>query len=146
MKIKDVKIDPDFQKRLRAYLPIQPELKYTYVPLIFREKDKQGNFLLPKDQWAQFTIESLNALHMAEIQDGFMGSAAKPGSQTIELLRKHIKGWKNWVIPFDESKHMKDGLLTDEAIRMIKGSLMEELLMAILGGNELTEDELRGLE
>ncbi len=144
--IQDLKLDPEYQKKLRAYLPIQPEITYLYVPEIYRLKDIKGKYMIAKDKWPVFIIEPNNALHVATLQDETMADPNKPGSAVLSLIKRHVKGWRNWAVEFDEKKHRDGARLNDEAIKMFRGPLIEELFLAIVGSNELTEEELRGLE
>lgn len=143
--IKDIKKDLSYKERLAAYLPIQPDTKYFYVPKIYREKDEKGAYYIPKSEWAVFEIEARNALHVAALQDEFVSNSNSPGLTVVNLMKRHIKGWKNWIVPFDEKKHQKDGHLSDEAIKLFRGELIEELFLAIQNSQELTEEELLGL-
>lgn len=146
MKTKNVKVTQTFQERLKAFQAIQPETKHYYIPAIYLEKDDKGIPLVPKNQRARFTIEAYNALHVAEIQDQFTAGTFNPGAQVLKIVKEHIKGWDNWTVPWNESLYLKDDELTDQALKLFKGPLMEELFMAITQGNELSEDEYRALE
>jgi len=164
MKIKDVVLTEEMKVKLKnaGALGIQIDSNFFYVPEIYREKNKDNEFIIPKECWPVFTLRGLNGIESTKLEDEMTGGIvytedSKPsiniqsGHIKIEICRRGIIAWKNFYdikgneIPKPE-KDVSTGGVTTMSLKYISPKLLTELSNAITEQSYLTEEELLGLE
>lgn len=173
METQELRLTPELKDKLRGSLGFSVNATFTYVPKAFRQKDDNGEYIIPKDFWPVFTLKSLDGLEAAKREDsaGYVTFGEKKnesklhlqsGNMRIDTLSNGIKNVKNFyfedgsVASFDSKLETMTILNGEESgtkrvspkqfIRYIRPDLQIELQEAINERNILTEEELRGLE
>jgi hypothetical protein len=164
-EVTNVQLTPELRARLRGFTGYDASETFPWVPPIYRELDSVGGYLFPKTIWPLFTLKAKDGLEVAQLEDraGYteynLGApldrryVSTSGSFRVETLRRGVKRWKNLrkddlvtIIPFRDDYLGEDGLLTEEAIRVIPPSLQQALYEAINERSTLTQEELQGLD
>jgi hypothetical protein len=150
----DLKLTAEQKKKLQDFVAIDTTEVFKYVPLVYRQKKPDGEYLFPKEMWPVFTLKGKDAFDLAKTEDsiGVMDVDQKTmmpkqmrmtsGTVRIETLKKGVKGWKNFKNEKGQIVHYKGS----ESIAVLKSKLQTELQNAINEHTVLTEEELRGLE
>lgn len=164
MDIQDIQLTEEVKEKLKGYLGFDVNSTFLYVPKVFRQKDAEGKYLIPKDLWPVFKLKGKDGLEYAKAEDtaGFLSFDRESkkdqlyletGKERINTLRAGLKGWKNWykedfktVIPWNQNYIGADGLLREKHLAEMKVILQVELQEAINERSILTEEELRGLD
>lgn len=173
MDIEHIGISKEEMEAFMELGALSLQYEWTYVPSQFRAKKTVVNeageeseaYVIPMKLWPQWTLTVMSGGEAAALEDemrkltkvnaqsGEISMGDRPGSSRIELLRRHIKGWKNWrddrgvEIPFVPKEHVKtDGLISSEIINRIPLHIQRDLEIAIQNRLYLSEEELRGLE
>lgn len=160
----NVQLTPELAARLRGHLGYSAGEPFPWVPPVFREKDGQGLFIYPKAIWPVFTLKAKDGLEVAQLEDkaGYTEYdltnpmvrryVSTSGSFRVDTLRRGVKSWRNLFeedlvtpVPFKVEYMGVDGLLTEEAIRVIPPRLQVALQEAINERSTLTQEELAGL-
>lgn len=162
--IIDVVLNDDYAAKLKGYMGFEETNRFPYTPKVFRQKDKDGNFYVPKSKWPIFFLEGKDGIQASEIQDeaGYVTRDKNTGEQKIMLqggksrlstLASCVKGWKNWyetdfktLIPFNEKTDIKSGKLVEAKLKKFPVPLQEELQEAINERDTMTKEELSGLD
>jgi hypothetical protein len=154
-KVVDIVMDEKTKERMKNVLAFRVDAEFNFVPAVCREKDKKGEYFIPKNLWPVFTLKSLNGIDLSEVEDHIsyrviekhgddvrMRLYNTTGSARIEILKRGVISHSNYrdmdgkVIPFTG----------EETIAKYPVSLQNELQDAIEKHSVLTEDETRGLE
>lgn len=174
-EIKNVVLSDEIRERLNQIgaLGFHIESSFKYVPMAYRAKDKNGNFLLPKKYWAIFVLRGIDGvdsayledeqrseMHYGSIEVGKDGKektmrdvSAKinSGKARLATLQKGIIKWHNFydangkLIPSPKEDKVNGGI-SEDSLRPIPPNLQVELANAITEQTLLTADELLGLE
>lgn len=149
---------------MKDFAAIDFETSFKWVPLHFRQKDKQGKYKIPSRLWPVFQISLLNGIEKSDIEDemtasvirrsdGGMETKATPGSWRLMILKNHVKGWSNFrnrkgdIVNFDKTVHLdNDGNLNNTSLSLMNEDLQDDLARAISSHLMLNDEELRGLE
>jgi hypothetical protein len=152
---KKMVITPELKARLAGFLGFTKDPVFFYVPEIFREKNDKGDFIIPRENWPVFKLKGKTGIESAEDEDD-VGTVdfvnrqmyMKVGHQRINLLSKHILGWKNFLDIKGEEIEFKtvDGVLDIEALSRVQVPLQKELKTVINNQSHLTSEEVQGLE
>ena len=164
--VPDVRLTDEMLKRVQGCVGFDLNDTFAYVPKAFREKNKEGSYVIPKELWPVFTLKSRDGVEVAEIEDvsgmveykdGASLFHPQSGKHRIATLERGLKAIKRMPLEkertFDwdgETVRISDGT-TKKAdamgiIRYLKASLQVELQNAINERSTLTEEEKRGLE
>lgn len=147
-KVVDLKITPEEEEDLKALRGYTAKHTFFWTHPLERK-------WLPKEKRAIWKLENRNARDIAEVEDNIIFSRTEEGSKTnlsnarINMLTKHVKGWKNYqgkdgkeiVCEFNE-----DGGVKIECIERISKDMQLALVDAINNEDELTDEERLGLE
>jgi hypothetical protein len=140
----------DQRKKLNGLLAFDVDSEFKYVPLAWREKDAEGNYLFAKELWPVFNLKGMDAFELAQVEDNsgeFIHAASefkfrgRSGEKRITTLKNGVKGWKNFRNEKMEIVEYKD----ETSIGCLPINLQIELQNAINERKTLTEEELRGL-
>ncbi len=165
MEEVNVELTPELQLRLKGYLGFDTRSTFKYVPEIFRQKNKDGSYIVPKKFWPVYELKAKNGVELAvmddrasfvtyDVEEGERVERPRRGRYMVETLQRGVKGWKGhrmWnlsLVPFDKEK-MTDpdtGFLKEEVFHTWKKPLMIDLVNAIDQHSQLTEEELMGLD
>ena len=164
MSETNIQLTPEVRERLRGFLGFDTQSSFFYVPKMFRFKDDKNAFIVPKNLWPTFELKAKDGVEISNLEDqigyteyNLMNPMerkyiSKAGFFRMETLRRGIRRWKNFLmedlvtqIPFKPEYLGEDGLLTEDAIRVIPVRLQAELCEAINERSTLTEEELMGL-
>jgi hypothetical protein len=146
----NIELTPEIKAKLKKFMGFTKDPVFTYVPKIFR-KEAPAN----KEVWPLFQLKGKDGIESAQSEDEASYVDPKTqnihftlGSQRIQLLSKHIVGWKNFKdeegneIPFQ-----KDGdKASMESLKYLRPDLQVELQNAINEQLKLSVEELQGLE
>lgn len=167
METQDVILTDEVKKKLAGagMLGFQIDAKFSYVPKVFREKNTNGEYLIPKTIWPVFTLRGLNGLEATLAEDDLGGRVVwnEDNSRTIDIKRARIKvntckkgivTWRNFrdmngkliPVPAPEDPNNVGAGIKEECLRYISPTLMSELTDAITEQSQLTQEELQGLE
>jgi len=145
--VKDVKLTPELQARLNKYRGFADEPVFYWTPPAIKLYE-------PKDKWPVFKLKSRTGLDYISAEDemGYktVGGFTYTDSGAVKLrrLKTKILGWQNWNdkggAPIKYDKDI-NGVL-DELIDKMSNQLQEELYEAISNDDNLTDEELQGLE
>jgi len=153
-EVKDLVLTKEMKEKLSGLLAFQVDAIYKYVPALYREK-KNGTYIIPKEFWPVFSIRSLNGVELDELEDtvGFTVLKAddpnyrefhgRSGTRRLEVLRKGLKGWKNFRDDTGKIVAYEEG---DAGIAKLPLAIRQDLQEAIMERMTLTEEELRSLE
>lgn len=160
----NVQLTPELRERLRGFLGYDAASTFPFVPPVFRERDAQGLWLFPQSLWPVFTLKAKDGLEVSQLEDraGYTEYnlsdimvrryVSTSGSFRIDTLRRGVRGWRNLFledlrtpVPFLPEYLGVDGLLTEEAVRVIPVRLQVVLQEAINERSTLTAEELQGL-
>lgn len=170
MKIRNVEIDEDTQKKIASCCALNITASFKYVPQVWRESG------LPKDMWPVFTLRGKDGVESAEIEDkiGVMSMLdGKPvqritaGSVRIATLTAGIESVQNLAMPdgtllnykYDAGRGIAETWLIDESgkekdrtvcarqaiVKYLSPTLQVELQNAINEMSTMTAEELQGL-
>ena len=143
MEVKNLEMTEELRKKLNSFLAITPESTFKYTPTVFKG--------LPPKQWPVFTLHYLDGeeLAMFEGQAGYAVYSDKgrefhgtPGVYRINLLKKGIENWKNYLDRNGKQIEFKG----EESIKVLPVDLQNDLMNAIIEQTELSPEELRSLE
>ena len=151
----DVKLTPELKKKLKGFLGFTTTSEFKYVPRIFREKNEDGEYIIPKELWPVFNLKGKTGIEIADEEDnsGYLDPDSNKihltaGKRRLGVLEKNILGWKNFR---DEEGNLIEykrvgGVIYKTALQRIPAPLQLELHEAINEQSRLSEEELRGLE
>ncbi len=160
----DVVLDETYAQKLKGFMGFEETDKFPYTPKIFREKDEDGNFIIPKSLWPVFYLVGKDGIEASHLQDeaghvsidkvtGNRRIVLEGGKQRLNTLATGVRGWKNWresnmkvLIPFDAKTDIKNGRLIDAKIKKFPVPLQEELQEAINERDTMSKEELTGLD
>jgi len=160
----DVEVNEEYLAKLKGFMGFEETDKFPYTPKVFRQKDKDGNFIFPKKMWPIFYLVGKDGIEASELQDdaGYVTRDSKTGQnkivlqggkQRLDTIATSVKGWKNWfesdfktAIPFDAKKDIKNDRLINDKLKKFPIPLQEELQEAINERDTMTKEELTGLE
>ena len=158
MEEKKIELTPEMAKKLKGFLAIDPKATFKYVLLKYREKNKEGEYVFPKELWPVFTLRARDGIEIAERKDivGYArvrgeGVGGKidswdfiptSGKLLLQTLRKGIVDVKN----FRDNKGNIIQWRGADSIRCLSSETQSELEMAINERSVMTEEELRRLE
>ena len=144
MEEKKLVVDAEYRKKLESrYRPIDIDSTFKYVPKDFRP--------LPVEERPVFYLKRLDGLTMARSQDylfskiydsngGDIKTQVNQGAFVSHICVVGIERWRNYfTLAFDEKDREK-------LIKRLPSDLLRELANAITEKEEMTEEELRGLE
>lgn len=162
----DVELTEEVRARLRGYLGFDSSSTFKFVPEFCRDKNKDGEYIIPKKFWPVFELQAKNGVELATMDDkasifvfdaeeGERVEKTRRGRYMIETLQRGVKGWKNFrmedfttMIPFDKEKMIdaETGYLRESAFHKWKPNLLVSLCNAIDRNSRLTNEELVGLD
>ena len=170
----DMRLSPDILHRIKNCIGFDVYDTFVYTPKVFREKDVNGEYVIPKNLWPIFTLKSKDGLEITKMEDnvGFIeykpdGSNiwhSKTGSMRAQTLGEGVLKIKNLPLEggakfLSYTKESMKIVIADngaeksfpvadpsEIIRYLKVELQIELQDAINERSTLSEDERRGLE
>jgi len=160
--MKDVTLDDKALKVLRnsGVLGFSLEGEFPYAPKKCRIKKKK-EYIIPKKFWPVFTLQPLNGVQLAHIEDLTRGNIAfedekafiktDSGKARLKILQMGIVTWKNYrddkgALIDPPTKDSLHGGITEDSLEKIPTSLQVELSNAITENDKLTKEELLGLE
>lgn len=160
----DVVLDEAYLQKLKGYMGFEETDKFPYTPKVFREKNADGDFIVPKSLWPVFYLVGKDGIEASHLQDeaghvsidkvtGNRRIVLEGGKQRLGIIATGVKGWKNWresnmkvLIPFDAKTDIRNGKLIDAKIKKFPVPLQEELQEAINERDTMTKEELTGLD
>lgn len=163
MEQKDVILTEEMKKKLKGFMAFKLDAKFLYVPKIYREKNADGEYDIPKELWPVFTLRAMDGVeatlaedemefNYSDFSDGKVGKSAmkmNSGRIKIETCKRGIVSWRNLrntdgtLIQVAQSNN--NGIDEGE-LRKLPPNLITELTNAITEQSRLTEEELLGLE
>lgn len=162
MNTKKVILTEELKKKLKKQTLISIKEEFIYVPEVFREKDVQGNYVIPKNLWQQFILRGLDGTDKILLEDDLLSDVkydinGKPseikirsGSIKLATVRRGLLGWKNLYDEdgniFEDKKFTKEEPASDENLAILNPTIITELFSVIEKESKLTEEELMGLE
>jgi len=152
MKIKNIVLTPEMEKKLKSSLGFKLVDNYKYVPKAYREKNEKGEFVFPKEIWPVFILKGIDGRQALEFEDELLGEIdinssnfntfkIKQGRITFLTCKCGIISWSNF---FDETG--EEIVYSPDKISSLRPELLHELCNAIGERSILTEEELMGLE
>jgi hypothetical protein len=137
-------VDEAYRKKLEAkYRPIEIDSVFKYVPKDFRP--------LPVEERPVFYLKRLDGLTVVRSQDylfakvydsgsGDVKTQVNQGAFTAHVCLLGVERWRNYFsLQYNENEREK-------LIKRLPPDLLRELADAITERQEMTEEELRGLE
>ncbi len=167
MEIKEVRLNDKMKQLIGKSIGINIKKTFEYVPEAYRQKDENGKYEIPQENWPRFTLRLISGMENKKIQDLSTSTKyendpttgeVKPkidfreGDAKYHTLKLALKKWNFLhdqdfnVMKWDSSNLDEDGNITDEALNCLSSSLVDELWMAVVYNLKLSEEELMGLE
>ena len=158
---KDVVMTEELREKLNSIgaIGISTNTEFKYTPNAFRQKNKNGEYLIPKKFWPVFMLKSFSGVDSANLQDKQQVAAIpdenggykiklKAGAIAVDVCKTNILGWKNFIDEDGEIIKCKRVCkeLDDTTMSRLTRQLIEELSEAILTRSKMTDEEILGLE
>lgn len=143
MEVRNVVISKEYIEKTKQFSAIDPEEKFTYVPIVYREFEEQ---LRPV-----FTLKPVSGEKILKFQDEMSGDVevsnghtsvkVKRGSFVISVVRAGLCGWEGFCDHTGKIVEYNAG-----GFDCLQRKLLEELSEAILSRSALSEEEILGLK
>lgn len=131
---------------------------FLYVPLAFREKDNDGQYIIPKELWTVYKLKGIMGVDDLKIYEDVLSKVElsneqaliKNSSIALSICKYGILCWKNQysdndsIVDFEIDELTKT--ISDKSLNVLSKELIRELANAIYEHSTLTEDELLGLQ
>jgi len=160
----DIQLSDEIKARLKQAGAVAYQLKNTwkYVPRAYREMDKDGeDYLIPKGLWPVFTLRCIDGVSASKMEDkistrveyndnGTRSIILNSGRARLGTCALGIVGVKNFKDESGKEVKLKrdevTGGVTEDSLKHIHPKLQTELTNVITEQENLTDDELSGLE
>lgn len=135
MKINNIEITEEQQHEMTRFLGIRPEIKYEYVPVVFRT--------LPVEARPRIKLTVLPSTEKARYADEMgSGTGSNYGTMVVDICKRGIVGIENY--PDIEGNTIKwEGVQT---VDCISHNILFEVANVILENQSLNDDERLGLK
>ena len=161
--MSDIVLTDEMKKRLKdaGALGFKLENSFNHVPGAYKNKDDEGDYVIPGQLWPGFTLRELDGVERAKIEDLMRGNVSFEGNRSyiktdngkarLKTLQKGIITWVNFydedgkLIDKPEKSIIKDEI-TEESLRAIPTALQIELTNEIMDRSTLTDEDALGLE
>lgn len=166
----DMILTEEIKQKLKkaGALGFQIEATFKYVPKAYREKNGEGEYIIPKDLWPIFVLKGIDGVESALLEDDMHGKVTydkiekdgkftgtsiqiESGKVRLNTLCKCLITWKNFrnvkgeLIKAPEEDKVHGGLKRS-ALRILHPDLQTELHNAITEQTILNDEELQGLK
>ncbi len=137
--------------------------KWPYVPVSYRAKDNNGEYMIDKKFWPVFTIRGIDGVESSELEDecsterhvdpeGNSTYKIQSGKSRMLSIRSGIVTWENFLdetfenfVPPPKKDPVEEDMITEDSLRQVSFDLQIDLYNAITRRSTLTDEELLGL-
>lgn len=143
METKNVIISNEYLEKIKKFAAIQPEETFEYVPLAYRdfEKELQPIFILKPISGEKILKFSDEMSGDVTIGKGLTSVKVKRGSFVVSVVKEGLLNWQNFY-------NLKGKIIeySPTSFDCLQRRLIEELSEAILSRSSISEEEVLGLK